>query len=163
MAEETKVLGLDISMNSSGWAVVGVKEGVVRLIDVGTIKANTKETHGQRLRKQRNAFEEIIEKYEPHFVAREKGFSRHIRSTQVLFKAYGVTEEFFSDYDLVEYAVATIKKNVTGNGHASKEEVEEAIRKRLKLSKDFVFKTDDESDAVGIALTMIKQKNIGGF
>lgn len=149
-------------MNSSGWAVLSYSEGVVRYIDSGIINANTEQSHGQRLRKQRETFKSIVEKYPPTFVAREAGFARHIKSTQVLFKAYGVTEEFFAEFDLVEYAATTIKKYSTGSGRADKTQVEDAIRETLNLGDDFKFKSDDESDAIGIALTHIeKLKEMG--
>jgi crossover junction endodeoxyribonuclease RuvC len=153
------VLGLDVSMNSTGWAVLGVDKGV-HYVDSGIIKANTKLSHGRRLRGQRENFAAIVEKYPISYVAREAGFSRHRKSTQALFKAYGVAEEFFAENDLVEYAAATIKKVVTGNGRASKEEVEAAIRKILKLPESFKFKSDDESDALAITITLIKDKGI---
>lgn len=150
-------LGLDVSMNSTGWAVLSYSEGRVRYVDSGVIKVKTNKSHGQRLREQREKFEGILKTYPIHYAAREAGFSRHIKATQVLFKAYGVAEEFFADLHLVEIASTTIKKIVTGNGRASKEEVEKAIRKRLELPKDFVFKNDDESDAIGVALALINQ------
>ncbi|MDC3413937.1 crossover junction endodeoxyribonuclease RuvC [Terrihalobacillus insolitus] len=154
------VIGLDVSMNSTGWAVIGVEADRLHLIDSGVIKANDKLPYGKRLRNQRTKFQEIIEKYPTKYVAREAGFQRHIKATQVLFRAYGVTEEFFADIDLVEYASGTIKKIVTGNGKATKEEVEKAIRETLNLPKTFKFTTNDESDAVGIAITHIKKLKI---
>lgn len=158
MATETLILGLDVSMNSTGWAVLSLNGQTVRLVDSGIIKANTKHNHGHRLRKQRKAFDEIINKYDINYVGRESGFSRHIKSTQVLFKAYGVTEEFFTQTD--EYAASTIKKSVTGNGKATKLEVEEKIRHSLKLKNSFEFDSDDESDAIGVALTLINEREL---
>ncbi|WP_427036528.1 crossover junction endodeoxyribonuclease RuvC [Cytobacillus pseudoceanisediminis] len=155
------VLGLDVSMNSTGWAVLSIdSEGVVHYVDSGIIKANTKLNHGRRLRKQREAFQKIVKKYPISFVAREAGFSRHVKSTQTLFKAYGVTEEFFAENDLVEYAASTIKKIVGGSGRASKEQVEAGIRKKLKLPTAHVFASDDESDSIGVALTLIQDKKL---
>ena len=159
---EVFVLGLDVSMNSTGWAILGVKGDAVRLVDSGIIKAKTKQSHGKRLQNQRQHFVDIVERYKPTHVAREAGFSRHIKSTQVLFKAYGVTEEVFADFDLVEYAAATIKKIVTGSGRADKTEVESAIRYELNLPESFEFKSDDESDAMGVALTLIENKELKG-
>jgi crossover junction endodeoxyribonuclease RuvC len=151
------VLGLDVSMNSTGWAVIGVEADRLNLVDSGVIKANDKLPYGKRLRNQRTKFQEIMEIYPIKYAAREAGFSKHTKATQVLFRAYGVTEEFFAELDLVEYAAGTIKKVVTGNGKATKEEVEEAIRRTLNLPESFSFKTNDESDAVGIAITHIKK------
>lgn len=156
---KTYVLGLDVSMNSTGWAVLSVSpNGTVRLVETGVIKANTKHSHGQRLRNQRENFAAIMKKYPIKYAAREAGFARYIKSTQVLFKAYGVAEEYFCELDLVEYAPRTIKKVVAGKGKSTKEEVEKAIREILQLRDDFEFKSDDESDAVAVAITLIKDK-----
>lgn len=147
------ILGLDVSMNKTGWAVIAIEGDSARLVDSGIIKAKTKENYGRRLRGQRTKFKEIMDKYPINFIAREAGFTRHVRATQVLFRAYGVAEEFFSDYDLVEYAASTIKKYIAKNGRASKEEVEDGVREILGLPIDFKFASDDESDAMAIAIT----------
>lgn len=156
-------IGLDVSMNSTGWAVLSFDGTTIKYVDSGIIKANTKHSHGLRLRKQRNHFVELLETYPNAKIAREAGFSRHIKSTQVLYKAYGVTEEVFADKDLVEYAATTIKKYVTGNGRADKGQIEFFVRDKIKFKDGFVFASDDESDAVAIALTHIeKEKERGG-
>lgn len=154
------VLGLDVSMNSTGWAVLGVENGTVQYVNSGIIKANTKFSHGQRLRWQRKKFAAIMKRYPIAYVAKEAGFARHVKATQTLFKAYGVVEEFFAENELVDYAASTIKKVVTGKGRATKEEVESATRKLLKLPKSFKFQSDDESDAVAIAITLIRDKGL---
>lgn len=156
------VLGLDVSMNSTGWAVVKVEGDRLLLVASGIIKANTKENHGKRLRKQRNEFAKIMEAYPIKYAAREAGFTRHIKATQVLFKAYGMTEEFFNG-NVDEYAASTIKKVVTGKGKATKEEVEKSIRELMNLPTDFKFASDDESDAVGVAITLVKKQKLGGI
>jgi len=155
-------IGLDVSMNSTGWAVLSYDGTSIQYVDSGIIKAKTKLSHGLRLQKQRNQFIELIEKYPNAKFARESGFSRHIKSTQVLYKAYGVTEEVFADMGLVEYAPTTIKKYVTGNGRADKEQVEFFIRDKIKFNDEFVFTSDDESDAVAIALTHIEKEKEKG-
>ncbi|GEK57144.1 hypothetical protein CHL76_02315 [Marinococcus halophilus] len=157
---EIFVLGLDVSMNSTGWAVIGVKGQDVRLVDSGIVKANDKKPHGERLTKQRESFENILKEYKIKYVARESGFTRHKKATQALFKAYGVAEEYFSKMGLVEYAASTIKKVVTGSGSASKSEVEQAIEVELNLPEDFVFQSNDESDAMGVALTLVYKKDL---
>lgn len=153
-------IGLDVSMNSTGWAVLSYDGSSISYLDSGIIKANTKVSHGKRMRNQREKISEVVEKYQPQYVARESGFSRHIKSTQILFKIYGVVEELFATYDLVEIAPTTIKKLVTGSGRADKDVVEVCVREKVSFPEGFEFKSDDESDAVAIALALIEQ--IGG-
>ena len=151
-------LGLDVSMNSTGWAVLTVENRIPILVASGVVKANTKASHGLRLSNQRNVFEEITDKYQPTDIAKEAGFARHMKATQVLYKAYGVTEEFFAEQGIADYPATTIKKTVTGNGNAEKSSVEYFVRERLALPDAFKFKTDDESDAMAVALTHLIKK-----
>lgn len=153
------ILGLDVSMNSTGWGVLKKDKNAIHYVDSGVIKVNTKNPHGKRLREQREKFHEIVKIYPVKFVAMESGFARHIKSTQVLFKAYGVAEEYFSNKNLVEYPATTIKKVVTGSGKATKEQVEAVVRKELNL-QDYKFLSDDESDALAVALALIKEKQL---
>lgn len=55
---------------------------------------------------------------------------------------------------MYEYSPLTVKKQLTGNGRATKEEVEEATK---KLTNCDSFKVDHESDATAIAITLIKK------
>ena len=54
-----------------------------------------------------------------------------------------------------EIPPSEVKKAATGSGTASKEEVEIGVRKWLGLSDDYVFETDDESDAVAVGLAWL--------
>lgn len=154
------ILGLDVSMNACGWAVLQLKNDVPIYVGSGVLKGNTKLTHGQRLRNQRQLFNRLLLTYQPTYIARESGFSRHLLSTQVLYKAYGHCDEFFAEYLLVEYTATTIKKVVGGYGQASKKEVERAVRFFLHLPSTTVFESDDETDAIAVALTFLFQHNL---
>ncbi len=155
--EERKlILGLDVSLNGTGWAVVECVGGCpTALVACGDIKNNSNMTHGKRLRRIRNELILICSEYEINEIAKEKGFSRFHKDTQALFKAHGITDEFFADYNLKEYAATTIKKQVTGNGRATKAQVEKKVIEILKLGKDFKFLSDNVSDAAAVALTHI--------
>lgn len=157
------VLALDISLNSTGWAVVTCDNGQARLLDFGEIPTDTKATHGERLRVIRNELLKLSGRFPVTTVVKEAGFSRFPKETQALFKAHGVTEEMFADFGVKEYAPSTIKKIIAGNGRAKKKEVEIGARKILSLDASVQFNTDDASDAVAVALThLIKTKKIAG-
>ena len=128
------------------------------LVSCGDIKTNPRHTHGARLRVIRKALEELYSQYKFDIVVRERGFSRFPKETQALFKAHGVAEEYFCDFIVYDYAPSSVKKTVTGSGKASKQEVEEAVRKLFKLADDFKFVSDNASDAVAVGFTHIKLK-----
>lgn len=154
------IFGLDISLNASGWAVVKLTDGVMTILDTGEIKNPTYMTHGEKLVAIRRTLNSVYAKYSPSDVAREAGFSRFTASTQALYKAYGVTEELFAGLgvDIPAYTATTIKKEVGGHGKATKEDVEGGVRNLLGLDDTYTFNSDNESDAVAVAITHCKKK-----
>lgn len=157
-----KYLGLDLSLSSTGVAIVEIKNKKPKLIHALCIKTDPKKRHGLRLHTIASKFEEIIDEYGPFDECiKEQGFHRFIRSTQTLFKVHGVTDLIFRNKDPIEYSPTTIKTTLTGNKKASKEEVEQAVRRILKLPKAYKFESDDASDATAVVLThLIKNKLI---
>ena len=157
-SQDLTILALDISLSATGWAIVKVTGGLTTLVCCNEIKTNAKQTHGQRLRVIRKTLETIHKSNPFDILVREKGFSRFPRETQALFKVHGVAEEYFTDFKVQEYAPATIKKVIAGTGKASKDEVEAGVRRILDLPEEFIFVSDNASDAVAVALTYIIEK-----
>ncbi|MBE7156308.1 crossover junction endodeoxyribonuclease RuvC, partial [Bacillus paranthracis] len=60
--------------------------------------------------------------------------------------------------DVVEMSPTTVKKHVTGNGKASKESVADSVRGYFR--EKLVFATDDESDAIAVALAYLIKKGV---
>ncbi|GAK00882.1 hypothetical protein JCM19055_4004 [Geomicrobium sp. JCM 19055] len=56
---------------------------------------------------------------------------------------------------IVEITPTTVKKAITGNGKAKKDQVARDLK---NFVGDIEYKTDDESDAVAVALTFALQK-----
>lgn len=153
-------LGLDISGTSTGYAVLSRDlDGSIVAETSGYIATSSKETDGQRMSKIRDRIEILFHMYPITEVIRERGFSKGHRSTQLIFKAIGVAEETANRQGfpfITEYTPAAIKKAVTGNGKAEKEEVESGVRSLIEIP--WAFKRNDESDAVAIVLTHFKMK-----
>lgn len=147
-----KILGLDLSLNSPGFAVIEVdKKGRVKLLECSRIKANTKHSQSKKIRRIIAHLNRVIEDHDPDEIVRERGFVRHNKTTQILERVVGAAYWLIGG-DVKELPPTTIKKLVAGNGSASKEEVELAVRKHLSLPDSFVFESDDVSDAVAVAL-----------
>lgn len=90
---------------------------------------------------------------------REKGFSRFARETQALYKVVGVADLaawHAKNEAYHEIAPSMIKKLLTGNGKASKEEVASALEQYVgKLE----YAVTDESDAVAAGVAWLIQTN----
>ncbi|QCY65025.1 crossover junction endodeoxyribonuclease RuvC [Bacillus thuringiensis] len=156
-----RFLGLDLSMNSAGVAVIDLVDGALELRTAYRIKTNPKQRHGQRLNQIAYELRNTLREYEPFdTIVREKGFSRFAATTQALFKVVGVSDLVLRDYHIVELSPTTIKKIMTGSGKAGKEEVELAVRDVLGLGEDYIFISDDESDACAVILAYLLENGI---
>jgi crossover junction endodeoxyribonuclease RuvC len=95
----------------------------------------------------------IIKKYKPtDFAIEAPFFGKNVQSMLKLGRAQGVAiaAAMQAGLAVTEYAPKKIKKSVTGNGNASKEQVWQMLKKILKIKEASRF--FDATDAVGVAL-----------
>lgn len=155
-----KILALDLSLKCTGYAILDTNKNEIKVITSGVVETSPKNSTGERLRNIQCLIECLLSTHDIDVVVREKGFTRHNIATQQIFKVVGVTEYTCSRYgfNVEEIAPTTIKKYIGGSGKASKEEVEAGL---IKLVGERKYKTNDESDAVGVGCTYILM-NEGG-
>lgn len=156
------ILAMDLSLSCPAFAVGCVEDGQVYILHLSHVKTKSKDSHGTRLRMIFNHLEKVLDEYPNiEYVVREKGFSRHAVTTQALFKVVGISDlvvNHFGHDAVTEIAPLTVKKLITGNGKASKEEVAKDVGRFL--ATPLTFKTDDESDAVGVLIAYAIQKKL---
>lgn len=154
-------LGLDLSMSSSGYAIMEVKDGGYQLIEASRIKTKPSERHGLRLYAIAKRLKDIETKYGPFVtIVRERGFSRFAAATQAIFKTVGISDFMFRDYDIEEITPPSVKKAMSGNGKASKQQIEAEVRRHLNLPDEYEFESDDVSDAVAVLLSYLFREGI---
>jgi crossover junction endodeoxyribonuclease RuvC len=156
--DKLTILGLDLSLSCPGYAVVQIKNGKPKLLESGIIKANPKHTQIQKMKRIVAHLQRLMTDYDIDAVARESGFVRHNRTTKILERVAGAV--MVSLGEIHELPPTTIKKAVAESGKASKQEVELAVRLLLELPEDFEFRTDDESDAVAVALAYAIEQGV---
>jgi len=154
----TRILAFDISA-SPGVAVIEIKKNKPKLLYVDSVKTDTKNTDAQRYEYITAFAVKAIHEYGPFdAVCREKytGSSRSKRAKQLVYGAWAAIDMACGKYGYAidekdEIVASAIKKATAGKGGASKEEVADGVRRIL--NEDIAFKSDDESDAVAVALT----------
>lgn len=158
-----KVLAMDLSLSSPAFAILTVVDGKVDVLHLSSLKTKAGRTQNHRLFEIFIHLKQIYEKHpEITEVVREKGFSRFPSVTQILFRVVGVSD--ICSYihggfeEIAELAPTTVKKSITGNGRASKQEVMDALSTNYGVN--IKFKNDDESDAVAVGITYMKQKKV---
>ncbi len=95
---------------------------------------------------------EIIASYHPEQVSVEKVFVNvNPQSTLLLGQARGtaICAAISRDLPVAEYTALQVKQAVVGNGHANKEQVQEMVRRLLKLSG---LPAADAADALACAI-----------
>lgn len=149
-----KILGIDPGLNCTGWGIIGNKNGLPFYIDCGVITTKVSFNIEDRLVKIHKGILEVIENHNPQEVALEKVFvNTNPASTLKLGEARGVIlmTPALIGLKVYQYSPNTIKKNVTGLGHASKEQVQKMVQ--FILSKNFDLRIkQDAIDAIAIAL-----------
>jgi crossover junction endodeoxyribonuclease RuvC len=95
---------------------------------------------------------EVIAEYHPDQVAVEQVFVNiNPKSTLMLGQARGaaICAAVLNNLTVAEYTALQVKQAVVGNGHAKKEQVQEMVRRLLKLDGS---PSEDAADALACAI-----------
>ena len=106
----------------------------------------------QRLKSIIDGLGEVIASYNPEQVVVEKVFVNvNPQSTLLLGQARGaaICAAILKDLPVAEYTALQVKQAVVGNGHAAKEQVQDMVRRLLKLEGD---PQADAADALACAI-----------
>lgn len=157
---KAKILAMDLSLNLPAFCVAEVEGGLFTVLEVSHVdNKKGKYTTAEKLGRIAEHLKDIFQKHGGFdVVVREKGFSRFANTTQLLFRVVGITDliAFMEEgiKEMEEHPPTTVKRFVAGDSRADKLEVEIGVRGLLQEhQKDMKFYSDDESDAVAVALT----------
>jgi crossover junction endodeoxyribonuclease RuvC len=149
----TRILGLDPGLCNLGWGVVDWDEARLSYVACGTIKSTAADPMGQRLFALFSGLEEIVRQWLPAEAAVEETFvNGNARSALKLGQARGIALLVPARLGLsvAEYAPNSVKKTVTGTGHAEKDQIRAMIRYLLPKAAP---QTADAADALAVAIT----------
>jgi crossover junction endodeoxyribonuclease RuvC len=149
----TRIAGLDPGLCNLGWGIVDWDEARLTFVACGTIKSEAGSPMGQRLAVLFDGLNEVLHAWKPTEAAVEETFvNGNSRSALKLGQARGIALLAPARFGLpvAEYAPNSIKKTVTGTGHADKAQIRAMIRHLLPKATP---ETADASDALAIAIT----------
>jgi crossover junction endodeoxyribonuclease RuvC len=149
-----RILGIDPGTNVLGFAILDAskKELVVVELNVLTFGHISTE-HTDKLKYIFEQVQDIIHQYKPTEMAIEEPFfGKNVQSMLKLGRAQGVAMAagMVNGLEITEYMPKKIKKAVTGNGNASKEQVAGMLENILK--RKFQEKYFDATDALAAAV-----------
>ncbi|MCD6235224.1 MAG: crossover junction endodeoxyribonuclease RuvC [Candidatus Marinimicrobia bacterium] len=148
------LLGIDPGLNTTGYGLIDYNPHHTQFIAAGVIKNSRMMIFPDKLHHLYRELGDIIRHYKPELVIIEETYSnRNPRTSLLLGHARGVLMVAARNLEVpvIEYASRYIKKALTGNGGASKEQVRYMVMKLLKLVN--LPPEMDTSDALAIALT----------
>jgi crossover junction endodeoxyribonuclease RuvC len=148
-----KILGIDPGSNITGFGVINANKLKFEYISSGCIR--TKGSLTDKITIIFKGVQQIIKEHKPDIVVIERAFMRPDRPNPdaaiKLGHARGaiISAAGINDITMVEYSPNQIKKTITGQGHAGKDQVSFMVCKTLNLAK---APQSDAADALAGAI-----------
>lgn len=159
-----RVLGIDPGSVICGYGVIDSGNNKLSLVEYGVIKAKKiNEVLHIRLQEIFKRLIVVIERTNPDIAAFESMF--YSKNAQSLIKlsqarAAAILAAGLNGLDILEYSPREVKKSVTGNGNAGKQQVQYMVRTILDIQETPEF--FDSTDALAVAVCHVnKNKTIG--
>lgn len=146
-----RILGIDPGLRVTGFGVLDKVGQQLSYVASGCIKTPDAELP-ERLKVILDSLREVIALHQPQQVAVEIVFVNvNPQSTLMLGQARGaaICAAVLAALPVAEYTALQVKQAVVGNGHAKKEQVQEMVRRLLKLSGT---PSPDAADALACAI-----------
>lgn len=151
-----RYLGVDPGLNCTGYALIERTSSGPVLREGGVVRSTRSDSLAQRVMEIAHGIREIIEEYHPQIMAVEKVFShgKNVQTALLMAHARGAILLVAAEQSVpvVHYTPTHIKKLLTGNGRASKEQIQFAIRNELRLEN--ILEPNDVADASAVALCL---------
>jgi crossover junction endodeoxyribonuclease RuvC len=153
-----RVLGVDPGLVRTGWAVLDSDGQRTRVVAHGVIAPPTDAELPARLAAGAAELRHILREYQPRLAALEEVFTapRHPRSALLMAHMRGVICLVLQEAGLpiLSLTATTVKQRLTGNGHASKKQVQSMVEHVTGLERPARMRLD-ESDAIALALAAL--------
>ena len=147
-----RILGIDPGLGVTGYGVVEKDGAALAYVASGRIVSDAKQDLAQRLATIIDGLSQVIASFRPEEVAVEKVFVNvNPNSTLLLGQARGaaICAAVMARLPVSEYTALQVKQAVVGAGHARKSQVQEMVRRLLKLTG---LPGTDAADALACAI-----------
>jgi crossover junction endodeoxyribonuclease RuvC len=147
----TRILGIDPGLRITGFGVLDQSGQSLTYVTSGCIRTPEGDL-AKRLKAILDGLAEVILSCKPEQIAIEKVFvNTNPQSTLLLGQARGtaICAAVMHDLPVAEYTALQVKQAVVGNGHAKKEQVQEMVKRLLKLAG---APSADAADALACAI-----------
>ena len=137
MEVEMRVLGVDPGLQVCGYACLEVEGGSQRLLEAGVVRTSSEAAIEGKLQQIAEDIQSLLSRLAPEVVAVEQLYSHynHPKTAILMGHARGVILQKCAEagVEVRHFGATRIKKSLTGNGRASKEQVQRTIQTLLGL------------------------------
>lgn len=148
-------LGIDPSVNSTGWAVIlQDKQKKISLLEFGSFVFKPGGDIMEKIKTIIAGIDVILLKHKIDECAIEETLVNKNPSSSLklgLIRGCCISSVLSKNIKVFEYKPSSIKLNITGSGKSDKKQIEYMVKAILNQNS-LVFKNDDESDAVAVAI-----------
>jgi len=153
------VLGIDPGLETTGYGAIDVAGRDPLLVEAGVLQTDPKRPLAERLARLARDLASLLEELTPDLAAVEKLYAhyRHPRTAILMGHARGVILSACASAGVAvrDVPATMVKRALTGNGHASKQQVQRAVAVHCRLRE--VPEPPDVADALAIALSAAKR------
>ncbi len=148
-----RILGVDPGLHITGYGLIETFNGNIRLLEAGVVRSHAKQLE-QRIQDIYDGIREVIEAYHPEVLALEELYSLYKRPRTAILMGHArgaiCLAAAQAGIPVLHYQATKIKKILTGNGRAPKDQMQRAIQ--IELHLDRFPEPPDVADALAIAL-----------
>ena len=154
-----RILGIDPGLKVTGYGAIDLIGRDIAVVEAGVVQTDAKAPLAGRLARLHDDLTALVAELKPDLAAVEKLYAhyRHPRTAILMGHARGVILSILAraGVEVLDLPSTMVKRALTGNGHASKQQVAKAVTVRCALRE--VPDPPDVADALAIALCAAKQ------
>jgi len=156
-----RILGIDPGLQICGYACIRANQDKESLVEAGVMRTAGSFAIEAKLNQIAEDIDSLLEKFRPQIVAVEELYSHytHPKTAILMGHARGVILQKCAQaaIDVRSFSATRIKKSITGNGRASKQQVQRTIQAVLSLRQ--LPEPSDVADAIAAALCCANSLN----
>lgn len=149
-----RILGIDPGLSVTGYGLVEFENAHLRLLEAGVIRPKVGDNLESKIHTIFANLNEIIADFRPDSIVLENLYShyKHPKTAITMGHARGAVllSAARNGIPVCCYGATKIKKSLTGNGYASKYQIQRAVKEILEL--EAMPKPADVADALAIAI-----------
>ncbi len=149
-----RILGIDTGLANTGYGIIDAEDQQYHIVEGGLVTTSSDDELSLRLRQIYEALEGVIDEFDVGCMVVEDLYAEypHPRTAIMMGHARGVIvlAAAQSDVPVESYPASLVKKSLTGNGRASKDQVRRMVVQTLNLTE--APGPDHVSDALALAI-----------